>query len=633
MKQLYMCDFETTVEENTSEQEYTEVWAYGIARLFDDSDNVVIGNNIRDFLDYFCFGKKTRKICYFTNLKFDASFILDYLTRVMDYKSAYDITTKEFAKDKELKPGQFITTITDLGIWYCVIVNYKGYLLEFRDTLKLLPFTVEALAKAFDTKHKKLKMKYKGNMYAGCEITPKQRKYITNDILVPKEAMEKFLIEINGTEKPPLTIGQCALKTYKEQFCFEDWNLYFPNLCEMLIDKNLYGSSNADEYIRKAFGGGWCYADERYTGVINPKTYVYDVNSLYPAMMYYNVFPIGMPTFTKNIKDLRFGDKFFFIRFKCNFELKANHLPFVQLKHDWNFRSNENLKSTRYDRWGNLLRGYKVEITMSCVMFKLFIQCYNIKDFEFLDGCIFETEGGLFNGYIDHFMKMKEKATIEGNIVKRTISKLFLNSLFGKFGKNPLNAFKVVTYDNISEEVKYIFDEGEPGKPVYIPIACAITSYARCYTVRSALCNFEYYRYSDTDSLHICLPDGVEPKGIEVHDTKLGAWKLENVVEHSVFLRQKTYIEYTDDNYDIKACGLPERSKMLFSENLKGNIPQNNGIYVNDEFIELSQKEMDFMETERTIKDFKIGFSVPGKLLPKIVKGGTVLEEVDFTIK
>ena len=132
---------------------------------------------------------------------------------------------------------------------------------------------------------------------------------------------------------------------------------------------------NADEYIRKSFGGGWCYADERYTGVINPKTYVYDVNSLYPAMMYYNVFPIGMPTFTKNIKDLRFGDKFFFIRFKCNFELKTNHLPFVQLKHDWNFRSNENLKSTRYDRWGNLLRGYKVEITMSCVMFKLFIQC------------------------------------------------------------------------------------------------------------------------------------------------------------------------------------------------------------------------------------------------------------------
>lgn len=644
MKNMYMADFETTVDEDTSTQEYTEVWAYGIARLFDNTDTVHIGNNIKSFLDFFKFGKKTRKLIYFTNMKFDCSFIVDYLTRQLNYKCAYDIEKKEFLKDRELKPGQFVTTITDLGIWYVLVVNYEGYLLEFRCTLKLLPFSVEALGEAFDTKHRKLHIDYKGNMKAYGEITDEQKAYITNDILVPKEALEKFLTEINGIEKPPLTIGQSALNYFKEQFTFEDWQLYFPNLCDVKLDKDLYGSDNADSYIRMSYGGGWCYADENYTGIVNGKTYVYDVNSLYPAMLYYNSFPIGLPTFTKDIRDLKnVQGKYYFIRFRCNFELKSGYLPFIQLKHDLNFRSNENLFSSRWDRFGNRLKGYKVEMTLSCTMFNLFVQCYNIKDFEFLDGCIFNTEDGIFRQYVSHFMQLKEMATKSKNKVKRTIAKLYLNALCGKFGKNPLNCFKVPEYSSETEEVKYNFDEGELGKPVYIPIASAVTSYARCYTIRSALKNKEYFRYSDTDSIHLVLLDGVEPKGIEVHDTKLGAWKLESVSDHSLFLRQKTYIEFSGDHYDIKACGLPERSKILFEENLKGNypdgdilnIPQYNlkGEIFDYQSILLSKKEVEFMSRKRTVNDFKIGFSVPGKLVPKIIKGGTVLEEVDFTIK
>lgn len=641
MYNLYIADFETTVENDTSKQTQTEVWAYGIARLYDTTDNVIIGNNITDFLDFFCFGKKTRKIIYFTNLKFDCSFILDHLTRNLGYSSAYDTSKKEFLKERELKPGQFITTITDLGIWYTVSINYKGYLLEFRDTLKLLPFSVEELGKAFDTKHRKLKMNYKGNMHAYGEITEDQKRYITNDILVPKEAMEKFLSFIGETEKPPLTIGQCALKKFKEQFTHEQWLDLFPNLCEFKLDPVLYGSSNADEYIRRSYQGGWCYADEKRTGIVNGNihdgyalTYIYDVNSLYPAMMYYNFFPVGLPKFTKNIRDLSIAKNIFgFIRFKCNFELKPGYLPFIQIKNDFNFRSNENLKSTRYDRWGNILRDYKVEMTLSIATWNLFVQSYKIKDFEFLDGCIFQCEKGLFNSYIDHFMKLKEQATRDKNKVLRTIAKLFLNSLYGKFGKNPLNAFKVVQFDEKEEQVKYIFDEGEPGKPVYIPIACAITSYARKYTVKSALMNRDNFLYSDTDSIHLLLKEGEQAKGIEIHETKLGAWKLENVVKHSIFLRQKTYIEYNDTDFDIKACGLPERAKELFAENLKGQIPKDNKIIVNGEERELSLAELEFMETPRTVKDFKLGFSIPGKLLPKIIKGGTVLEEVDFTFK
>ena len=634
---IYMCDFETTVEDDTLAQESTEVWAYAITRIF-GTEKVWIGNNIQDFLDFFCQGKKQRHICYFTNLKFDASFIIDYITRELGYTASFDENDKKFTETKELKEGTFSCVITDLGIWYNVIVNHKGYILEFRDTLKLLNYSVRDLGPAFNTKHRKLEIDYKGNMHAYGSITPEQKAYIENDVLVVKEALEAFFQEIGVEKIPPLTISQWALSEYKKQFKKDEWDLYFPNLADIALDPLIYGSRTVDEYIRKSYLGGWCYADERITGRINGHTDIYDVNSLYPSVMRDNKngYPVGLPTMIRSTAEfLKFPkDAFYFMRFRCRFDLRPGYLPFIQLKHDFNYRSNENLRSSRYGRDGNLIEAgqYKPELTLSRPLFELFNKCYKITDFEFLDAAVFNTEYGLFNTYIDHWMKVKEEATIEGNKVKRATSKLAQNSIYGKFGKNPENSFKVPQYNEDNELIDYKFETGPDGKPVYIPIASAITSYARCFTVRAAILNYDVFAYSDTDSIHLVCKEGYKPEGIEIHDTHLSCWKHEGSQEHSIFLRQKTYIEYSGSDYDIKACGMPERSKILFEENLRGQVPENNGIMRDDKFIKLSQVELEFMEQERTIKDFKVGFSVPGKLMPKIIKGGTVLQEVDFTI-
>lgn len=644
---LYIADFETTVDEDTTQQEYTEVWSFAIAQLFDGTENVTIGNSIEDFFREMKKGKRrSKKIVYFHNLAFDGKFIIDYLSRKLGFKADYDEVNKKYNRDKEIRENAFSCVITDQGIWYSIEVNFDGYLIEFRDSLKLLPFKLVEIGPAFNTKHRKLKMKYKGNMHAGGEITQEQRAYITNDILCPKEALEAFLTEIDKKKSPPLTIGQWALSTFKHGMTKAEYNNYFPNLKEIKLDINYYGSADVDAYIRKSYMGGWCYADERYTGLVNKTTKIYDVNSLYPSMMreHNNPMPVGEPVMIKDIRKLKDFPKdcYYFIRFRCQFELKDGYLPFIQLKHDLHYRSNENLKYSKWDRNGDLMRNYTPEITLSKTLFNLFVQSYKIWDLEILDAAVFNVEYGLFDGYVDHFMAMKIKATKEKNHVKRQVAKLALNNLYGKFGRNPENAFRVPDLKDEDMEVLYDLDIGEDNKPVYIPIASAITSYARRFTVKAAIQNIDYFRYSDTDSIHLVCNKNYIPKGITIDDVNLSCWAEEGVVEHSIFVRQKTYMEWSGSDFDIKGCGMPDRCKMLFEQNLKGNKPVNNKLKVigsyeileieDGEEIDLSLDELDFLETEREPEDYKIGFSVPGKLTPRTIVGGCVLEEGFFTI-
>ncbi|MBO5816314.1 MAG: hypothetical protein J6R30_09465, partial [Bacteroidales bacterium] len=65
---------------------------------------------------------------------------------------------------------------------------------------------------------------------------------------------------------------------------------------------------------------------------------------------------------------------------------------------------------------------------------------------------------------------------------------------------------------------------------------------------------------------------------------------------------------------------------------LKGNLPFNDELFVDDKQIKLSHSEVEFMNNPIEISDFRQGLTVPGKLLPKIIKGGTILQEVEFTI-
>ena len=639
----FMCDFETTVYEG---QTSTEVWASASVEFY--TENVNIFHSIDEQFQYF----KTLNcdiVAYYHNLKFDGNFWLSYLLTKLKYEQAIhylndEQTQAEFIAIKDMKNKTFRYTISDMGQWYTLTIKVNNHIIELRDSLKLLPFSVKQIGKSFKTKHQKLDMEYIGYRYAGCNITDKEKQYIANDVLVVKEALEQLFND--GHDK--LTIGSCCMEEYKKTTGAYDYKDLFPPLDEVALDKNIFGSSNADEYIRHSYRGGWCYLVKGKENKVRHNGTTGDVNSLYPSMMHSqsgNYFPIGKPYFWSGniIPNEAIGEnKYYFIRIKTRFYIKENKLPFIQIKGNHLYKGTESLttsdilnKNGTYNRYykdkNSNIHDSAVIMTVTMTDYKLMLKHYELVDFEILDGCWFYSMKGIFDNYINHYAEIK----MNSKGAKRTEAKLFLNNLYGKLASSSNSSFKVA-YVKDDESIGFYIVPANNKKVGHIATGSAITSYARNFTITAAQKNYygvdkAGFIYADTDSIHCDLPAD-KIKGITVDPVKFCCWKLESSWDTAIFTRQKTYIEHithndlipVDEPYnDIKCAGMPQKCKDLFNKSMQG--------YEVKESDNYTQSELKFLATKRDYSDFKVGLCVPGKLLPKRIKGGVLL--VDTTYK
>lgn len=568
----WAADFETTVwgkeiEKNLGEQTKTEVWASACVQLYDKSETVYIHQSIRDFID-FVLSQKGNNIIYFHNLAFDGSFIVDFLLK-------NGFTHVHVEKDKEMVNGDFQTSISDMGSWYTLKIKKYNRIVEIRNSLKLIPTSLEAMGKAFNTKHRKLSMEYEGLRYAYCTITDEEKEYIKNDVLVLKEALEKMFDE--GHSK--LTIGSCCMHEFKNTYDKKDYENLFPDLREVDFPCGM----NAWEYVHKSYAGGWCYVSPKYASKLVTNGVVYDVNSLYPSMMSSesgNYYPVGKPQYFAGKPHEKLDDitkYYYFVRFKCRFKLKENALPWVHIRGSWLYKANENLTTTdvrvkgKYYRYYNdngVIKDTITTITMTCVDLKLFFDTYDVYDFEWIDGCYFHSLKGIFDEYINLYRSMKENNT--GFL--RTLAKLFLNNLYGKLASSDNSSYKVPYLDE-NGVVKFTLHEEHNKQVGYIPCGSAITSYARNFTIRHALANVDRFCYADTDSIHLV---GQESANMVVeHNTAFCCWKQECMFDEAYYLRQKVYAEHViAENHipvekpylDLKCAGMGKGAKEAFIE-------------------------------------------------------------------
>lgn len=663
----FMCDFETTVYKG---QVNTEVWASASVELF--TEDVHVFHSIDEQFDYFI-TQNCNIVAYYHNLKFDGAFWLSYLLTEKHYKQALRKTGErdtdvEWLHEKFMDNKTFKYSISDKGMWYSITIKVNNHFIEIRDSLKLLPFSVSQIGDSFGTKHKKLDMEYTGFRYAGCNITEEERKYIANDVLVVKEALEIMFQE--GHSK--LTIGSCCLEEYKE-ICRNsmknalDYNEMFPDIYTMKIDESKHKYQTAGDYIRKSYRGGWCYLVKGKENKIYTDGTTADVNSLYPSMMSSesgNRYPIGYPHFWNgnSIPDEALSpDRYYFVRIKSRFYIKHNKLPFIQIKSSLLYKSTEALETsdvydhrtgeyyTHYkDRDGNL-HDTRVELVLTMTDYQLLKEHYELVDFEILDGCWFYTQVGIFDEYIDKYKKIK----MENKGALRELAKLFLNNLYGKMASSTDSSFKLA-YVKEDNTIGFLPVAEANKKPGYIPVGSAITSYARNFTIRAAQNNYHgLYKpgfiYADTDSIHCDLPPE-QITGIKVHDKDFCCWKLESCWDTAVFTRQKTYIEHVvKENLqpieapynNIKCAGMPQRCKDLFQKSLDGNAVIDGYTDISTNVTkEWSDEEKEFLfdkEThepiKRTYSDFKIGLKVPGKLRPKRIPGGVLLVETSYEMR
>lgn len=650
----FMCDFETTVYKG---QHSTEVWASASSELFTD-DTVQIFHSIQEQLDYFI-DLKCNIVAYYHNLKFDGSFWLSYLLIDKHYKQAYrkngvNENNVEWLQEKDMENNTFKYSISDKGQWYSIIIKVKNHFIEIRDSLKLLPFSVKRIGDSFKTKHRKLEMEYTGFRYAGCNITDEEKKYIANDVLVVKEALEILFNE--GHDK--LTIGSCCLSEYKN-ICKHslknelEYNEMFPDIYDIPLDKNTYKYDNAGEWVRKSYKGGWCYLVKGKENKIYHNGTTADVNSLYPSMMSSesgNPYPIGKPTFWVGnyIPDEALEDnRYYFIRIKTRFYIKKDKLPFIQIKGNLLYKGTESLESSDvYDKTTNQyythyrdlngdLIDTRVELTLTMTDFILIKEHYELVDFEILDGCWFYTQIGIFDEYIEKYKHQKQ--TSKG--AKRELAKLFLNNLYGKMASSKDSSFKLA-YVKDDKTIGFLPVSENNKKAGYIPVGSAITSYARNFTIRVAQKNYHGvnnpgFIYADTDSIHCDLPPE-QVIGIKVHPKDFCCWKLESCWDKAIFTRQKTYIEHIisedlepiEKPYNnIKCAGMPQKCKDLFNLSMQGTAMYNDN---------WTDEERSFLFNEnrepikRDFSDFKIGLSVPDKLRPKRIIGGVLLVETTY---
>lgn len=574
----FTADFETNVSE-----EDCRVWAYSICEI-GNIDNFIYGNSVEDFLKW-CSNKKENYTLYFHNLKFDSEYIISYLLQ----------NGFEVIKDKkERRNNTFTTVITDMGQFYALEIYFevkknKVNKVTIYDSLKLINKSVEDIAKDFDLPIRKLNLDYKRIRPEGYVLQDYEIKYIKNDVTIMAMALE-ILFKENLTK---MTIGSCALSNYRKMTKY--FMTYFPSL-PISIDKD----------IRQSYKGGFTYLNPTYKEKVVNNIMVLDVNSLYPSVMKYCLLPHGQPL---PFKDKYKEDKFYPLyvqQLSCSFELKQGKIPTIQIKNNLSFLPNEYIESSK---------GEILTLTLTSVDLELFFKHYDVTVYAWHGGFKFQAVKGLFTNYINYWTDKKINSKKEGNKSLYQISKLLLNSLYGKMATNPIVRSK---YPYIEDGiVKYALYPEEEKKSLYIPVATFITSYARKKTIETSQAirdytmkkyNEDFYIYSDTDSIHMKkLPPEELSQFVEIDDFELGKWKIESDnIKIAKFLRQKCYIEIDEnDNKNVTIAGLPK-------------------------------KLADYV----TIDNFKEGFSILAedtekdhKLTYKHVKGGVLLVDTDFSIK
>lgn len=547
----YMADFETTTDPDDC-----RVWAYGLCDIdtVETLWDVEIGPSIGRFVDRI---SEENSVCYFHNLKFDSAFILDYLFR-QGYRHV----------DDNPRRGEFCSLISNMGAFYSITVTWKnGMRTEFRDSLKKLPYSVSVIAKAFKLEESKGDLDYDLYRPVGHIPTADERSYIARDVLIVAKALKSQFA--SGMKK--LTVGSDALNEFKSIIGTRMFDKLFPVLPELM-----------DNEIRAALRGGWTIRDERWKNQIVGPGAVYDVNSLYPSIMYNRMLPYGEPIYAPGLPVPDKDYPLFIVSVTFTAKIKPGHVPCIQVKGSSHFLATEYQKEI------------KEPVTLSCtnVDLALWEEHYDLEILAYNGGWLFHGVTGLFTDYIDKWMAVK--ATNTGAM--RALAKLMLNSLFGKFGTNPCITPKIPVFDDENDVVKLVMGDDDKKDPIYTAMSVFITAYARAVTIGAAQDNYDVFAYADTDSLHLLTLE--PPVGLEIDDNKLGTWKKEYEFDEGLFVRAKAYIERLPDGEHVThVAGLPDR-----------------------------------IAHQMTIADFQNGKRFAGKLQPKRVPGGMVLEDVGFTM-
>lgn len=404
---------------------------------------------------------------------------------------------------------------------FSVIQKESGRKISFRDSSAFLPFGLANLTKSFGVTY--VKQDFDFEKWDG-SVTKKLREYLEYDCIGLYECIERYyewpLIKKAG---PASTMASQALKVFR-----------------LFLKEPIYSlRPRVEEFVRKSyFGGRTEIFRPEYSGTKN--LYCYDVNSLYPFVMKDNEFPTNFSRWSNSYDPNALGF------YEATVEVpKDMYLPPLPCVHE--FKNSSKLIFPT-GRFSGVFSTIELEYARSL----------GVKIISTGRGALFKNGGHIFKNYIETLYDMRLEAKAKNDGVGDILTKLLMNSCYGRFGLNT-DREKIVFDDaqiGFSPMADLIVERnGQPcririGKEksqidntfTNVAIAAWVTSLARIHMHKLMWdCKDELY-YTDTDSVFTT-------KKMKTGDS-LGMLKEEYRCKKAVFLLPKTYV--ADDVLGLK---------------------------------------------------------------------------------
>jgi hypothetical protein len=446
--------------------------------------------DLKQFFDYFINLNENEFIIY---SHFGGGFDFLYLLDVIF--SQYKIDTIKFCDSQ--------------GILIYIRCKLSGKVFHFRDSYSLFRCSLNKVAENL-LAEKKLEVEIENRDSIS---TPDLYTYCEYDCYLLYYSLMEYW-KLIDYEEIKISIGSQAMDFFCKYFLKQNW--LKTNNFEYNQLKNFYYGGRVDVF-------------RRYGQNIN----VYDINNCYGYCMKQFGAPVGNATIG-NTKSLDKNIAGFYV-VKINDRLE-NYVPFTPLKF-----GNNSYNQKLYFLNSNTQHFFLTSNEIKLLDFYN-INYYIIKAFEY------DLDLEFFKKYIEYW---EQKIYI--NKKCKFIAKLFINSLYGKFGeqrirKNFVYGKNVKQYLNEYWNLGYQDKNYSYNEHSEVQIAAWVTSCARTNALYPYLRKYrENLFYCDTDSLMLNCEIDKE----DLNHLKFGKLKFEGNYKEAIFLTQKFYM--LNDNLEDKS--------------------------------------------------------------------------------
>jgi len=489
---------------------------------------------LKDYIDFLFEPENSTSITYFHNGgRYDFLFLLkeilsndDYLvdsflprgSSILSFDISLRAETAHYDKKKEKWVNEFGGFVGKRSIIRIKkgICYYKARTIQFRDSIAILPFSLDSLCQNFHVEHKKMKIDYSKIR----KVTPELIKYLEYDCKGLNDVIEKYhewpLIKKSGTA---FTMASQALKVFRTY------------LKEPIMSLPL----SVDDFVRPAyFGGRTEIFKPLFWGDKDNLLSCYDVNSLYPTVMLGEM-PTNFECFTHKYYPNRMGF------YNAEVEVPTDmYIPPLGIVFNVNNSEKFIFPTGRFKgRWTTIELEYAKSL--------------GVKIIKIGDGAIFNNGGKIFEDYILDLYKIRENSPKES--VDNILAKLLMNSCYGRMGlrrdresivfdhgQAGIRILAELPYKSLKNTVVRIGLEEKHLDNSFsnVAIAAWVTSLARIHMHKIYMQAPEKLYYSDTDSAYTTKK--------YKDDKKLGGLKFEYACDSACFLLPKTYLVSTIDN-------------------------------------------------------------------------------------